>query len=1068
MEKKILNTNRKLMNYKKSIGCVLGGVLIVLSCQDYLQAKEKSFKVSANYKINWESYSGKITDSEGEPLVGVSIAVKGSKSGTVTDINGNFSINVPEGSTLVISYLGFETKEVVTGKNAVLNIKLSQSQNSLDEVVTVGYGTKKRSDINGSIATIDAKTIEDLPVPNIAAALRNRIPGVGINTVSGKPGSSITINIRNSFSSESAQANGVTDEPLYVIDGLIATKEDFDNIDPTLVENISFLKDASAAIYGAAGAKGVILITTKKGHIGKPTITYNGYRGFSDAATTPKMLSAYQQATLLNDGYALAGKNYSYFFSEADLKYLKNHQEQSWYDALWGVSHLDRHTINVSGGTDKITFFAGGNYYDESGNYGGIDYKKYGIRTGMQAKIIDGLTTNLSINTDYSKKFSNTYKNGGENDQSYFQQLITTPRWVPIQINGLPVNFNGKTNALAVVEAGNAIESKDQGVSVNASIDYAPKFIKGLTAHFQYGKSQRAGVGRQYVPAYTVYDFAMTGNNSQLFRDSVIRPQTAVGAGNTQLRTENDVYNSYQLIGSLNYGLKTGKHDFSVMAAFDQSQNETDQAAVYWRNQLIPNVAEYWAFDQSTFTNQSNTAFQARKRSYISRLNYAYDGKYSLEAIARYDASTNFAPSKRWGLFPSVGLGWKVSDENFFKDNVKFIDYLKIRASYGLVGEDRVNERLWQSRYTSDNDGYLYNQSFASGLNPQLIPNPDISWEKSKVFNIGGDATMLNGRLSLTTDFYTRKNYDVFDTGNAQNFPMYAGFAPPVVNYGERISWGSEFSIGYHDKISKDWGYSADINFGFSNSRTISKFYDEFQLFANTYPDLKYDIGTDPRRYNNNNFGLISLGILKTQADLDALLNKYPNYTINKVTPQVGWLYYEDTDGDGKITEHDQVLMFNKTTPVVGFGINLGVSYKALSLKTNIVLRIGGKEFYDNKSKEPSTTTTNVASYWADHWTPQNPDAKFPRSDDPSVDAGWNSTFWAVDGTMCRINNMTLTYTLPKRFTSKLGLSNVRAVATGNNLWTIINPLPYKDPYSSYIYDYPTLRTISFGLSVGL
>jgi hypothetical protein len=308
----------------------------------------------------------------------------------------------------------------------------------------------------------------------------------------------------------------------------------------------------------------------------------------------------------------------------------------------------------------------------------------------------------------------------------------------------------------------------------------------------------------------------------------------------------------------------------------------------------------------------------------------------------------------------------------------------------------------------------------------------------------------------------------MFDKGNNENFPMYAGFTAPVLNYQEKTSWGSEFSIGYQNRINKDWAINSSVNFGFSNGIIDRMFYNENQLWDNTYPDLKYQFGTNPRKYTNENYGLIALGMFRTQADVDSWLQKYPTYTVNNVVPQVGNLYYEDTSGDGRITEKDQVLMYNTVSPAVTFGFNIGASYKAFSLSTNIVTRIGGKEFYDSKSREEATNTVNVPSYWNDHWSLDNPDGRFPRFDDPSIKAGWNSTFWAVDGTMIRVNNMTLSYKVPKKLLAKFGLSDVRAVATGNNLWTIRNPLPFKDPYSSTIYDYPTLRTISFGLNVGL
>jgi TonB-linked SusC/RagA family outer membrane protein len=1014
--------------------------------------------------------TGKITDSsDGGPIPGANVSIKGKPSNVSTNAEGVYVIQAdPATDVLVFSFIGYKRETLKIDGRLTINVSLASENNTLDEVVFVGYGTKKKSELLGSVATIKAEDIQDLPVPNIAAALRNRIPGVGVNTVSGKPGSSITLNIRNASISDQAKLNGVTNEPLYVIDGITVTRDDFDNIDPTMVEDISFLKDASAAIYGAAGAKGVVLVTTKKGRKGKPQISYTGFRGVNDKASTVDMLSAYEHARLLNDGYRAANASSSFFFSDADLEELKNSKIKGWFDELWQASAVNRHNINVSGGSDAITFFAGGNYYDESGNYGGINYSKYGFRSGMTARIMEGLTAQVTLNADFSKKTSDTYKNGGENDQAFFQQLITTPKWVPIEIDGKPVNFNNNNNnPLAVMRAGNNIYDKNQGLALNASLEYKAKFLPGLTARAQFGKNNRNGNSNQYIPPYTVYNFVGRGQNKALFTNEVLSTTTASGLGNSQLAPSSGTNSSYQAIVSLAYDKTIGKHSFNVMVAGDQSEGSTEELSVYWTNQILPNIDEYWAFDQSSFTFKSRTINETVKRSYISRFGYDFDKKYFVEGIARYDASSNFAPQNRWGLFPSLGLGWVVSEENFFKDNIKFVNRLKLKANYGLVGEDRVSARLWQSRYRADANGYLYGETMTSGFNPEILPNPDISWEKARILNIGLDAAMLNNKINLAVEFYHRYSYDIFDKGNNENFPMYAGFEAPLLNYQQRTNWGTEISIGYRTKIGSNWGFNSDIMFGFANNRIDRMFYNEFQLWDTTYPDLKYQFGTDTKKYNTANYGLISKGMLRTQADVDALLAKYPNYTINKKVPQVGWLYYEDTNGDGAITEKDQVPMFN-TTNSFGVGFNVGISYKTLSLNTNFVTRFGGKEFYDSKSKAPAKISVNVPAYWKDHWTPETPDAKFPRYDDASIEAGWNSDFWAVSGTMIRINSMTLTYKMPKDFLSKIGLADSRLVLTGNNLWTIINPLKYKDPYSSTIYDYPTLRTISLGLNVSL
>ncbi|KLT64421.1 TonB-dependent receptor [Pedobacter sp. BMA] len=1014
---------------------------------------------------------GKVVDKkDGQPIPGVSVGIRGKTNNVGTNDKGEFALYAdPATDALVFSYIGYVRQVVPLDGKVTLQVNLAEDSQNLDDdaVIVVGYGVKKKSEILGSVANIKAEEIQDLPVPNIAAALRNKIQGVGVNTVSGKPGSSITLNIRNSTASEQSQLYGVTSEPLYVIDGITVSRDEFDNIDVSMVEDISFLKDASAAIYGASGAKGVVLITTKRGKTGKPKISYTGYVGIQDNTSDVKMLSAYEHATLLNDANKIKNAATSSLFSDADLELLKNNPNKSWFDELWQTATTNRHNINVSGGSEAITFFAGGNYYNETGNYGGITYNKYAFRSGMNAKILPGLTADVTLNFDFNKKNSDTYKNGGENDQAFFQQLITTPMWVPIQIDGKPVNYNGTTNPLAVINSGNNIFTKSQGLNINAAINYSPTFIKGLTASVRFGKNNRGGTSGQYVPPYTVYNFRMTGQNGLLYTNESIGSVTAVGVANTLLLKGTTTESSYQAIGSLNYSRTFGKHSVSAMAAFDQSEGNSESLTVYWRNQVLPNIDQYWGFDQSTFTMQENTFGESVQRSYVSRFNYDYDKKYLLEAIARWDASSNFAPGNRWGLFPSLGIGWVISQENFFKENVKVVNNLKVRANYGLVGESRVDARLWQSRYKVDPNGYSYNETLYGGLNPSILPNPDITWEKARTMNLGLDASLFNNKLNITYEFYHRYSYDMFDKGNNENFPMYAGFEAPIVNYQQRTAWGHEISIGYKTRFAKDWSISTDVMFGFGNSRIDRMFYNQFQLWDITYPDLKYQFGTNPNVYNSSNYGLISKGMFRSQAEVDAFLNKNPTYTINGSVPQVGWLYYEDTNGDGKITEKDQTLMF-KSTNGFGVGFNVGLNYKSFSLATNFVTRFGGKVFFDAKSKAPASNTVNVPAYWKDHWTPENPNAAFPRYDDPSIAAGWNSTFWARSGTMIRINNMTLTYKMPKSLTSRLGLSDSRLVVAGNNLWTIVNPLDYKDPYSSTIYDYPTLRTISVGLNVSL
>jgi TonB-dependent starch-binding outer membrane protein SusC len=507
------------------------------------------------------------------------------------------------------------------------------------------------------------------------------------------------------------------------------------------------------------------------------------------------------------------------------------------------------------------------------------------------------------------------------------------------------------------------------------------------------------------------------------------------------------------------------------MVAFDQGEAESKNYLLSKTGQIVAGVDEFWAFsnDPSTLGSIQDALrnpqfFKSSKRSYLSRANYSFKNRYFFEFIGRADASVNFLPTRRWGFFPTVGLGWKISDENFFRD-VMFVNSLKLRANVGIVGEDRVGNRLWESRFTQTT-GVVIGNSVTGGLDPNIYPNPDITWEKARSLNVGIDATVWDNKINFTADFYHRYNYDGYDTYATNVFPATAGIPPPVVNYGQAISWGSEFSVGYRTRFGKDWGFNADVNFGWSNSQLLQSFYNEALLGTYGPDQIGIAIGRDPRRYNGTNTGYIAKGILRTQADVDAILSKNPNYLIGGAKPQVGFMDFEDINGDGQINDLDITTMYDKTSPAASFGITLGATYKEFKLQMNMNLRIGGKVAYDSEARKVPTTTQNAPAFWADHWTPTNPNGKYPRADAPL--ARENSTFWLVDGTQSRINNAVLSYQMPKRIAAKLRIPDLRVMVTGTNLFTLINPFKYKDPYTSNFANYPTLRTISLGVNATL
>lgn len=1016
--------------------------------------------------------TGKVTDSsDGGPMPGVNVSIKGQPSNVATNVDGMYTIQAdPATDALVFSYIGFKRQTIVLAGKTTLNVSLASDNADLDEVIVVGYGTKKKSEILGSVASITGAEVMDIPAPNIAGALRNRIAGVGVSQASGRPGSAITLNIRNSTASETVA--GATAEPLYIIDGITVDRNAFDAIDASMVENISFLKDASAAIYGAAGAKGVVLVTTKRGKIGKPGISYNGYMGVSDASRTPEMLSGLEHATLLNDTYKLYNSSESAFFTQSDLDYIAGTNYKSWYDELWKSATTQRHNLSISGGSDKITFFVGGSYQNENGNYAGLKVDKYGFRSGLTATIVEGLKADIAFNVDHNVRESqNTVS---ENDAGFFESIISVPRWVPISFDGVPVNFNNGSprNPLAVLQSGYYENRKSQAYRVNASLTYQPKFLKGLNAKLQVSQGGGNSSSTQYEPPYKLFNFLRVGNNSSIYinqPDPVTPSIDAVSVANSKVMPGLGRDNSYQGFFTLQYGKTLGLHTFDAIVGGEQTESDSENLSVYWRNQLIPEADDWWAFDPNTLTRQNRDIFQSTKRSFFGRFSYDFNKKYLIEGVARLDASSNFASGNRWGLAPSIGLGWVVSQENFFKNNVSFVNFLKLKFNYGIVGDDRVTERLWQERYQVDvSNGYLFGGYNGNGLNPSVFPNPDITWEKKETINAGVEASFFDSRLDIGVEFFRNRTFDGFDRGNNNRYPLYAGFTAPVINYREAYNWGSEFSISYRANLAKDLKLSTSINFSYGNSVVDRMIYAPGNLQENRPNQwLALSFGTDPRKYNANNIGLKTLGMFRTQAEIDAFLLKNPNYTLYGVVPQPGWLYYEDANGDGVVNDLDMAPMYNNTNSFFASGISLNLSYKDFSLSTNILARLGGKVFYDSRSRIAPSNTRNILSIWQDRWTTDNPsEGKYPRFDDPSLTR--NSDFWAVDGTTIRVNNMTLSYKVPSRLANRLGLGGARILATGNNLWTIVNPLKYKDPYTSSAYDYPILRTLSLGLSVNL
>jgi TonB-linked SusC/RagA family outer membrane protein len=1026
--------------------------------------------------------TGKIAGEDGTPIPGVSVTIKGTSKSAVTDGDGKFSLTAPAGDVVLsVSHVGFLSKDISVGASGEANVTLFKTDKAMEDVVIVGYGSQKKPLVLGSVATVQAKDIEDLPVSNLTTALKNRVPGVSISQTSGKPGSTTNINIRQATSFSGQQTN-----PLFVIDGLVEMNKDdpfgkvaFDNLDASAIESITFLKDAAATIYGARGANGVILVTTKKGKAGKPRINYTGSAGVSGISVKPEFLNSYDHAVLLNQllqkvpGAANTTKD---AYSARELEYLKTHN-YNWFDETWQESWLQRHTINVSGGTDKITYFAGANYYNETGNLRDLYSKKLGLRLGATAKVTDELTAEISIstdNTDMNRPAPKGTTTSEQTDQmnATVGSLLRMPKWIPMYQNNQPV-FSAVPNwhPFELQNSGSYARSKSQGLALNAALTYKIKAIEGLSVRVQYGRNTRDNFGKQYYASYNLYDFVRqgdvvgrTGVQNVIFTDTLAPTQgiRSIKNGNS-IQETSDFSTNWQLNESINYNRTFGKHSLTVLLAAEQNQTKGDALSTSKEVQVIPGVDQMFAFSSDVNVNNliltGQSTYGARV-SYFGRLNYGYLDKYLMEFAFRNDASPNFAPDKQWGFFPSVAVGWRMSEEDFFRKAIPFIDELKLRVNVGLTGNDAIGTFKWIDRYTTGT-GALFGTSpgRSTGLNNNELPVSNITWEKSLYKDIGFDGSFWQRRFNFNLDFYHRHTYDMLESPTA-TMPNTFGINIAQVNHGEMNAWGVEAGISYNGNIGKDFTYSVGLNFGWADNKVLDRYYN-----AGTDTGYKNPIGV---RTDRGIEGYTAVGIARTQQEVDDWNKAHGGARKNYFgdTLRIGYLIFQDINGDNMIDDKDLSRIVGRSNPLFGAGFNLGMGWKGLKFSVNLSFMAGGKTIWGKNDLTPPTKDITALSLWKDSWTAGNPNAKYPVTYSPQVNS--TSTFWVRDATTLRVNNMTLAYSVPKSFSARFRLPEVRAYVSGQNLWNIISPYPYKDEASNDITDYPILRSWTFGLSLSL
>lgn len=1087
------------------------------------------------------SIKGTVLYDNAEAVIGASVAVPGTNVGTITDANGRFTLsNVPAASkTLLVSYIGHKSQIIdITGKTEIKVTLVSSIATDLDEVVIVGYGTQKKAHLTGSIATTTPVEILDLSATSLSATLEGLMAGVSVSQSSNRPGEPARISIRGQTT------------PLYVIDDYVCPVEDgermFNNLDPTMIEGISVLKDASAAIYGARSAQGVVLVKTKRGQISKPKISYSGQFGYTDEFYRSKMMDSYNYGKTWN-AIRVADPTQSGFdplkhlYQADELEAMKS-LDYDLLDKYWSSALTQKHGINVSGGTSEATYFAGVSYITQDGNMGKIEYDRWNYNAGMDAKINQWTKASLSVSGDYGHTRKSNNKVGGTNSEKDYVMLLTRPRYIPEYIidpatgKELPIAPYGITNGMleqtqnyhydVIENLGNFTENMPQNMTLSGSIDYEfgwSKILKGLKLKAVYSKSISTSHSNEFGSEYLLYRFndginGRGGSGNHLYVGtegypldySNLTTVNVINGSSSYLKREMGRSDSYQLNFVASYARKFGKHDVSGLFTIEKSEREYEYV---WGNVNLPYTFTNYqsngaSGDQTTAFNRSESGVL----SYVGRLNYNYDGKYLAEFLIRSDASTKFAPENYWGTFPSFSAGWILSEENWFKENVLFVDFLKVRGSFGLLGRDNIDAWAWAQFYGNEVvKGPIFGNNIDQNAGPHFqlpnnVPNRNSHWDKSYKSNLGLDLNVLKNRLSIGLDGYYDRNRDVFmSISNAPNYPTTVGAQASPSNWGSTDNFGLELSLGWRDKIGKDFKYHVRLNTGYNDNKLI-----EYPFAA---------VGTRPlndpvpnERSDRGMWGYECLGMFRSYQDIaeyfaENNLTTYMGNTQADIHP--GTLIYKDVRGsqksDGsfyapgdaadpegnKVDGNDIIKISDRSNNIYGFTMNVGGEWKSLSFSAQLGASWGSytmmpTQAITNKSVVSTSSGydvmqyTNLPSFWSDNMyvyddvldaqgrvvATQNRDAIYPNLRFAGINSV-ASTFWKVNNANVMLRNLTVAYTLPKTFVQKMGIESCRFNLTGQNLLDFYNPYPEKFMSQNSSFSvYPTLRKFTLGVNV--
>jgi TonB-linked SusC/RagA family outer membrane protein len=1029
---------------------------------------------------------GKVTDEKGEALIGVTVKAKETNQGTITDKEGIFSLQVPNrNSILEFSYVGYKTIEVPLNGKTVLNIQMNESTENLNEIVVVGYGTQKKTSLTSAVSVIKGDELLKTPSTNISSLLGGRLPGIASVQESGEPGlDQASLNIRGSRFA-----------PIYIVDGM---PRSINEIDPNDIESISVLKDAAAAsVYGLQASGGVIIVTTKKGKEGKPQITYNGSIGASMNANFPKFMDGPQFAYYYNmadmmdklaSGTITDRNQYIPIFTKDDIiKMTNNDPTDGWdninyIDKVFGTATNQKQNITVQGGNENTKYFTSIGYLDQNGNIDRFTYRRYNLRTNIEANITKHFNLDLGVAGNIGRRHTPAFNSGGtdanpnlgeEGWLSIAHQTIAIHPYLPIKYQGLYTASRARNTGLpqsplaAIYESGYK-KTKSTDLQTNLSLKFDFPGIKGLNANLTGAYDYSTFYNKNLNTPYKLNAIRLQDSSSKGEYTEVLDPRSVdyITLGEGQ-------YTSEQLDGqaSINYVNSFNKHNVDLMILWEVRDNKANSLSAYAKNLSFPELPELGLGvpDNNPIGGYSTAS---RSSGSVYRFKYDWANRYLLELSGRYDGSYKLAGNvkgKRWAFFPSGSVAWRISDEKFMS-KLTFLNDLKIRASIGLSGNNSsLPEYAFLSTY-SYGPKLSLNGSLQDALYTSVVANPNLGWEKTLSYNIGYDFTMWKGLLSMEFDAFYNYTYDIQMYMGSGYSPSMGGYFHSYENYGKIDSKGFDTLIKHENKFNlggKPFNYIIAGNISYSKSRWLR------------YPD-NVDI-PDIQRVTGSNvyatYGWIADGLYRSEKEID-------NSAWYGSRPNLGDIKYRDINGDGKITyDQDRGLIGRSNRPELMFGLNLVGNWRGFDLNAQFT---GGALFdvsltgtyyngYDDNTVWTQTFKegSNSPLYLVENaYSIDNPNGTFPRITlSTASHGGYNglaSTFWFRNGNYLRLKSAQFGYTIPNKPLAKIGIENLRLFIEGSNIFTISGLPKGIDPESPSVNNgyYPQQKVFMGGVTL--